>query len=127
MTTQNEDKEIDRILRIVEKLSSVEAKFDSFSKECIRREDATAAQLKSLTERLSKIEIEGTNVLRKEVSEIKESNKKNDEELVTLKELFVELKDKSDRLKWVLGTVALVISPAVTALVIAVIRQLCGI
>lgn len=126
MTTKDEDKEIDRILRIVEKLASVEAKFDLFFKDYLHFKDSMEELIRILSTRITKIEVEGSKPLKEDVSIQDIETSKQREEMQELKNLFVEWKDKNDRLKWIMGGIACLLSPIITTFVILLIQRLFG-
>jgi len=126
LTTKDEDKEIDRILRIVEKLASVEAKFDLFFKDYLDFKDSMEELIRILSTRITKIEVEGSKPLKEDVSIQDIETSKQREEMQELKNLFVEWKDKNDRLKWIMGGIACLLSPIITTFVILLIQRLFG-
>lgn len=126
MTTKDEGKEIDRILRIVEKLASVEAKFDLFFKDYLHFKDSMEDLIRILSTRITKIEVEGSRPLKEDVTNQNIEANKQKEEIQDLKDLFIEERDKNARLKWIMGGIACIISPIITTFVILVIQRLCG-
>jgi uncharacterized coiled-coil DUF342 family protein len=99
-----DDQEIERLLKLIDKIARIDTKLDDFCKQYI--DDLTQ--------------------LRKECDEMKRTSDKLREEHDILKDLFVKLQVSYDKWKWIWRAIAVVVTPIITSIVIFVIHTVWG-
>jgi len=98
----NGEKEIDRIIEIIKTLSKVETKLHDLCNQY-------------------RIDFDET---KKMIQELREDKIKLEERIETLEDLFLRLKLDHDKMKWIWGSVAAIISPIVTAILILCLQKI---
>ena len=118
--------DIDRIISIVERLAGLDAKFDSFITEFIKNRDFDKIEIKEIITRLTLLEREGTVVMRDGLSAQHVALLKQEAAISLLENCYKDLLDKYVRLKWIIGSVTIIVVPILVSVVTLVLHRLLG-
>jgi hypothetical protein len=127
--TYQEDKnerraDLERVIKIVEKLAGLDAKFDAFIAEFLKDRVLNQSEIKEIFGRLTLLEREGTTIMREGLATQHSVITKQEEHIQRLDKCSTELEEKYVRLKWIIGSITLIIVPMITGIVSYVLHQL---
>jgi hypothetical protein len=124
----SEDRRLDleRAIKILEKLAGLDAKFDALIANFIKDQILTASEIKEILERLTLLEREGAVCTKEALLIQHEYVVKLDANIHTLEKTVSEMSENYRRLKWIIGSLSAIIIPALITGIFFALHALLG-